>query len=156
MTNILKFIDDGNFKGSTVYIFNPTVIQEIHDTATGCRIVYLSGENFITGTSARQLKRSIQEELEQPIGYLKTAYTYRGHEGLRYVNVAHIISLTEASPIVKDGKTVETCQMVLDNEQFLKFYHSAGEIAYQVRRVLKRLDQDAEICCAPDEETEEE
>ena len=43
-----------------------------------------------------------------------------------------------------------------DDPGEIKINHEAHHVAYQIRRVMKRLDQDEEICCAPDDEGDSE
>ena len=161
MENIMKVVNAStNNKGQTHYILYPENIYELHDDVEGCRIHYGNGSNalFVENAKARQIKRSIQEQLEQPLGYLKTEYEYmKGHIGLRYFNVDHIAVIISQNPIQNEkNETVEVCAIVLEKGGTIKIYHPAHEVAYQIRRVMKRLDQDAEICCAPKAEQESE
>ena len=155
--NIFKFINDETHeKGHVAYILHPENIIEIHDTETGCLIKYANGDHTgeIKDVSARQLKRSIQEQLEQPLGFLKTEYTYMGHPGLRYFNVDHVAAV-KSRWVYRDGKRINLCEIELETVRDpVKIDHEAHEVAYQVRRIMKRLDQDQEICCAPETDTE--
>ena len=161
MQNIMKVVDAHNAnKGNTVYILYPEKIFEIHDIKKGCLLRfgqafggdYVEIENF----SARQVKRSIQEKVEQPVGYLKTEYTHEEHKGNRYILVDRISAILSQGTTIHNNETVDVCSIVIEGSRTVKIYHPAHEVAYQVRRVMDRLDQDAEICCAPSSEQESE
>ena len=159
MQNIMKIVDSSN-NGLTEYILRPENIIEIYDTSKGCEIYYasLKASAAIDGVSARQLKRSIQEKLDQPLGYLKTEYTaHDQHKGTRYFNVDHIAAVISHGTLDKDDKVIDVCSIVFEHGTApVKIYHSVHDVALQIRRVMKRLDQDQEICCAPEAEQESE
>ena len=159
MENIMKIVEASSKQ--THYIIYPERIFEIHDTDKGCLIGYtIGGVADIEGVSARKLKRSIQEQLDEPLGYLKTIYTYGDDQkGLRYFNVDYIAAVHSHGTVNRNGQIIDTCSIVMDlgeHHNKVKIDHAAHEVAYQIKRVLKRLDQDEEICCAPETETETE
>ena len=159
MTNIMKFLDSiSHNKGQTHYLFHPERIVSIHDTATGCRLIYEDfGRGEIEGFSARQIKRSIQEQVDEPMGFLKTEYVWKGHTGVHYFNVQRVLSIISVKPEIVNNKEQARCHMLLDySNGAYTILHPAQDVAYQIKRVLKRLDQDQELCCAPEEEAEEE
>ena len=150
MVDILKFIDR-QFKGQTHYVFQPDQITEMHDWDDGCRFSYAGGVGSIANVSARQFKRSLQDQLDEPLGFLKTDYAH----GVRYINVKHILSVISRKPYTDGAGTHHTCDVNIDEDTSYRFAGAAKDVAYQVRRVLKRLDQDEEICCLPEEEEAE-
>ena len=157
MQNIMKFID--GYLKQTVYLTYPETVYQIYDNEYGCHILIEGqGAANIEDHSARQFKRAIQERLEQPLGFLKTEYTYGDDiKGLRYFNVDYITKIASLPPIVRNDEQIEVCVITTkESPGNVKIYHSAHEVAYQVRRVMKRIDQDAEICCAPESEQESE
>ena len=157
MQNIMKVVDaNPNRKGQTQYILYPEDIYEIHDTKKGCFARYTGGSVELENVTARGLKREIQEALEQPLGYLKTEYEYEGHEGKRYFNVDHITAVLSHDKVNHGGDLVDVCSIVMKDDSVIKIYHSSFEVAYQIRRVMKRIDQDEDICCAPSSEQESE
>ena len=160
MLNILKIPDaDTNNLGKTQYILYPENIYDIHDLSDNkCQVYYAGGKGAVQvgDYSARKFKRYIQEGLDESIGFLKAEYTYNGYKGVRYCNVAHIAAVLSHDKVDHGGKLVDMCSIVFqDAGGPVKIYHPAHEVAYQIRRVMKRLDQDQEICCAPEAETEE-
>ena len=147
MQNIMKLVDLDN-NNRTHYILRPEEIYQIHDSAKGCVASYsYGGRVHIAGFTARQLKRSIQDQLdEHSLGYLKTAFEHQGHKGTRYLNVNHILSVMDignnrSKILIHIGQVVK-----------IEVEHSAQSAAYQIRRVLNRQDQDEEICCVPEPE----
>ena len=154
MQNIMKFVNSSTKQ--TMYVLYPENIYEIHDTAEGCWIGYSDdGEAYIDGFTARQVKRSIQEKLDQPLRYLKTEFTYAGHKGTRYFNVAKISAVISHGVVDRNNEKIEVCSIRLHSTPHeYKVDHPAHEVAYQIRRVMDKLDQDEEICCSPETETE--
>ena len=148
----------------TEYIFHPERVLEIHDFGKPgepvARMYFDSGYDpehrvvfQINGVSARDMKRSIQENVPEDIGFLKLDYNIEKHGkgARRYLNVDSIVSL-HAESVSKqvDGQTVTVGGTRLRGLG----YHIVVEgapfaIAAQIRRVLKRLDQDEEFCCDP-------
>ena len=160
MENIMKIVDIENaLNKTTKYILRPENIFEMFDDVDGCHIGYANdtASAVIEGISARGLKRSIQDKLEQPLGYLKTRYEYVNQKfGNRYFNVDHIAAVHSHGTLDRNNELIEVCSIVFERGGAIKIYHPAHEVAYQIRRVLKRLDQDEEICCAPKAEQESE
>ena len=150
MVDILKFIDR-EAKNLTHYVFKPDEITDMHDFNEGVEFAYAGGKGSIAGVTARQFKRSLQDQLDEPLGFLKTEYSH----GIRYINVSHILSVIERKPYTDDSGTHHSCIIIIDNNTKYSFTGAAKDVAYQVRRVLKRLDQDEEICCLPEVEEEE-
>ena len=155
MDNVMKLVDD---KSQTEYILYPERIREIQDNSTGCWISFAGsrGGVQIPNVSARKVKRSIQDRLEQSLGYLKAEYPGGGAEnGVRYFNVDYIASVISHGTVDRNGTLIEVCGILMeDGGHEIKIDHPAHEVAYQVRRVIRRLDQDEEICCSPETETE--
>ena len=166
--SIMKVLDA---LGATRYIFHPERVHEIRDAIVtkndrkkevGVQ-VWFSSESHVpiafVGVNARQVKRDIQANLDVSIGFLKVDFETPGIEkARRYINVESIL---EVKPT---GGAEKTTRAVIDRQetdQQRNFYvHIDAEpfdVAYQIRRVLQRLDQDQTLCCdKPEEETEEE
>ena len=156
--NILKFIDDtGTNRGNTQYIIHPDRIIDIYDTETGCYLRYANGRGHgeIKATTARGLKRSIQEQLDEPMGFLKTEYTHYVDPGKKYFNVNQVSAILAKSAKIVNNKPVQRCAIQTSDGEQHWMHHAAQDVAYQVRRIQRRLDQDEDICCAPDNEQEE-
>ena len=170
MEPVMKILDS---QGRTHYIFHPERVLDIQDAGKPdkpvAKMYFDPGlgpdhplEFRIEGITARGLKRSIQENVPEKIGFLKLDYntdTY-GKGARRYINVDSMISLygyTRSRQI--DGQTVEVEQAALTAQGFSVFIDAtAYNVAWQIRRVLKRLDQDEEFCCdapAAEEASEE-
>ena len=140
---ILKIPDSETKK--THYIFHPERIYDLTDTADGCLLRYGGVQNMATAadTSARQMKRLIQEQILDGMGFLKLESIYRNHKGKRYINVDHIAG------VVDHGNN--KCEIILEHhKQHFAVNEAAFDVAYQIRRVIKRLDQDQELCCEPE------
>ena len=146
---ILKLYDAGRKR--TVYIFYPENIYEIKDTPqgetpVGCEILYSQDDNIeikVADVSARKMKRSIQEQLEgnHNIGFLKLHTNTNGIIRLQYINVKHIAGL-----IAFDKR----CDIQMEyHDRIVRVEENPLEVAAQIRRVIKRLDQDQELCCTP-------
>ena len=146
---ILKLVNATDNK--THYVFFPERIFDLTDTAKGCLLSYSTDPSnvLIANTTARQMKRSIQEQIDHPMGFLKLESVYKGHKGKRYVNVDHIAGLIDHG-----DKTVVRYEHHITYD--FTVLEKAFDVAYQIRRVIKRLDQDAELCCEPTTETEAE
>ena len=117
--SIMKILDesrlDRNNQPLVKYILHPDRIFELHDSEKGCIIKYThpGGQALIKGHSARQIKRSIQDQLDHPIGFLKTEYTYQSHEGLRYFNVDHIAAVNSRTVFdTQLQKVVNRCEIL--------------------------------------------
>ena len=156
MNNIMKVPDLTS--GHTQYILYPDRIYEIEDTDKGAHLYYGDGNGgaHVANHSARDMKRSIQDQLDEPQGYLKTEYDLNGTTYKRYFNVNHIVGVQSHGTLDRNDKVIQVCTLLLQYGGVVKLYHSAHEVAFQIRRVLKRLDQDEDICCAPRSEEETE
>ena len=156
--NILKIPDaNPNNLGKTQYILYPERIYEICDIKEGCQVYYKHGALQIAGWKARRFKRYIQEEYDDgKIHFLKTEYNFNGFTGVRYFNVAHINAVHSHDKVDHGGNLTDVCSLIMENSGPVKIYHPAHEVAYQIRRIMKRLDQDEEICCAPSSEQDSE
>ena len=169
MEPVMKIVDSG---GRTHYIFHPERVLEIRDVGKpdkpAAQMFFDSaGEHTnrydysIDGITARDLKRNIQENVPDTIGFLKLDYNTDRHgpKARRYLNVDTIVSL-QATRINRqvDGQIVQVGGASLRGLGFgLVIEGAPFAIAAQVRRVLKRLDQDEEFCCdAPEPEAESE
>ena len=151
---ILKIQDSSERNKPNVYIFFPENIFELIDTSKGCLIRFSSDKNIdivAANVTARQMKRSIQEQLKEDheLGFLKLESTYSNHKGVRYINVKHIAGL------IDNGNN--QCDIYMEyHNRLIAIDESGQEVAAQIRRVIKRLDQDQELCCqaepAPTEE----
>ena len=150
---ILKVVDVLPIRHRTVFIFFPEKIFELMDTAKGCMINYTarSDKIVVAGVTARQMKRTIQEQLQDyhEIGFLKLHSDYQNHKGLRYINVNHI------SAVFDNGSQ---CEIKLEYHKDIISLDDANtlEVAAQIRRVIRRLDQDQEFCCKPEPAPEAE
>ena len=144
--------------GTTAWIpFPHTVFSIADEEGGGCRIFmdphpHNSAEYVIKGQSARDIKRSIQENTEEHIGFLKLsvgATTRKMYVNIFYVESLESISATKAQIRIRGGGNV--------NLGTLKVTADPTQLAYQLRRIVKRLEQDEEFCCeAPAEEEEAE
>ena len=169
MEPVMKIVDSA---GITHYIFHPERVFQIHDQGKPDKPVatmYFDGPSredhirfTIDGVTARDLKRSIQENVPDKIGFLKLDFlTERFGKGARrYINVDHIVSVN-AARIWKtiDGQSVQVGGAHVHGIDFAVVVEGAPfAIAAQIRRVLKRLDQDEDFCCEepPAEEAESE
>ena len=162
----------------THYIFRPEDIVEVYDTRKGVEFALpvLQGENgsrtligVVTEKNARDVKREIQEQADEPVAYLKLTDERIVENGRRYINAKYLVSAHPAKVFRQvDGKqaTVDGTLVSLDHHDV----HASGgqpgayidmipfEVARQIRRIQKRLDQDEDLCCttqaADEEETE--
>ena len=162
----------------THYIFRPEDIVEIRDIAKGVRVRLPAAQgefgghhaiSIVTEKNARDVKREVQEQHDEPIGYLKMTDERYVENGRRYINAKYVVSAHPAKVGTRiDGKyvTVDGAFVSIDH-----FYDDSGhesslpglhvaldpfEVARQIRRILRRLEQDEEICCAAAPEDEEE
>ena len=157
----------------THYIFRPEDIVDIRDTKKGVDLLLpvAQGEQgnyfpirVVTEKNARDVKREIQENADEPIGYLKMSDPVYGVEnGRRYINTRHIMSAHPAKvQRLVDGKyiTVDGTFVTIDHYGHgvigVAMDQVPFEVARQIRRVQKRLDQDEELCCTTQVAEEEE
>ena len=170
MEPVMKIVDS---KEVTHYIFHPERVLQIFDVGkpdkpAASMFFHNGSENenitylHIAGTTARGLKRSIQENVPEKIGFLKLDYNTDTHgpSARRYLNVDSIVSLHAFTRSRKiDGQTVEVEETELTGHGYeTSIEGTAQSVAAQIRRVLKRLDQDEEFCCeapAAEEASEE-
>ena len=150
----------------THYVPHPHRVVEIYDATVtapvtgkqvaGCSVV-LGHHTVLTvaGQSALKMKRSIQENTEQDIGFLKLDFsTTKFPKGLRFVNLDHVLELSVKDPSKPEagGLLVLDLDQVQDPHDY--FDHTVGVTgdyrvaALQMRRVLNRLDQDETLCCS--------
>ena len=155
MPNIMKIVDVGHNKPRTVYIMQPHKIIEIYDrydskpSAEEACVSFSHGAApfyCVKGINARNLKRDIQEKIDVPMGFLKMTYVTPNNPKARfYVNVERIAAI---EPQREDAnKTTLTIVGGLDDA--VKVDATPFDVAFQVRRVLKKLEQDEEFCCSP-------
>ena len=148
---IMKLLDD---KNNTVWIPHPHNVFEIEDIQGGCRIWLHPGSNEslpVKGQTARAVKRSIQENVEVPIYFLKTHYVATEKRTV-YLNTEYLM-FVEASE--KNNEPVALLHFEGTPTPFT-VEHDPTEVALQLRRIAKRFDQDQELCCSPPPEPEEE
>ena len=166
--SIMKVLDA---IGTTRYIFHPERVHEIRDAMVmnkdrkkeaGVQ-VWFSSESHVPihfiGANARQVKRDIQANLDVSIGFLKVDFETPGIEkARRYVNVESILEVrpTEVDP-KKTWAVIDRQETDLQRNFYVNIDAEPFDVAYQIRRVLQRLDQDQTLCCdTPEEEIEEE
>ena len=150
--NIMKIVD--SITDSTVYIMHPQDLHEIVDTPKGCILVYAASRIPVEvhGRSALSLKREIQERLDEPLNFLKLEYTDTGgNAGTRYLNIHDVAGVRT----YKNGDKEIGVVVYARHTGELKTMATPIDLARQVRRILLKLDQDQEICCAPTEADEE-
>ena len=169
MEPVMKIVDAVD--GRTKYIFNIKGLHDIHDVGKPDKPIAAirfdaNDENShlqsfrVAGVTARDMKRSIQENFPDELGFLKLDYSDAryGPQARRYLNVTQVIAISPA----RFGKLVDGQRVLVGGARI----QTKGEViivegapfalAAQVRRVLKRLDQDEEFCCeAPEPEAEE-
>ena len=123
---ILKIQDSSKNQKPNVYIFFPENIFELIDTDTGCLIRYSSDKKIeatVSNVTARQMKRSIQEQLKEDheLGFLKLESNYYNHKGVRYINVKHI------SGLIDNG---EQCDIHMEyHDRLIRLQESGQEVA---------------------------
>ena len=164
MPAIMKLV---NYNGATQYIPHPGRLLEIRDHfgspledgVAGCRVSWDEGRfnshrTHMPNVTARQMKRSIQDGVEDPVYFIKFEYDHpKIKKGLRYINVDHL-RVIEPATITKDvdGKQVKINGTRIHTTNEARFNidveHPLSEVAVQVRRVLKRLEQDQDLCCS--------
>ena len=156
--------------GVTQYLFHTERVLEILDVGKPekpAAIMYFDNSHEVghwesyrlEGVTARYLKRTIQDNASDKVGFLKLDYNTETHGkgARRYVNVDWIMSI-RALNFTKtvDGQKVTVGGALIRGKDL--YVHVEGApfaVAAQVRRVLKRLDQDEEFCCdAPEPEAE--
>ena len=160
---IFKFTDSNG----THYNPHPERVIEISDVkytdprtlkkVEGCQVLFY-GEGFHHSLplSARALKRSIQENTDVEIGFLK--FSHQVQKGNRYINVAHVADFV-IDTTGKGHLYLEHIDKNYDNPWRITITAPTDplQVALQLRRVVNRLEQDDELCCnAPPAPAEEE
>ena len=153
----------------TVYIFHPERVHDITDAgkpgAPAAVMAYYVESEFDTndfryfsveGISARDLKRSVQDNVTEGLGFLKLTASRTdlyGPQARRYINVDDIVYLSSVRIFKQiDGKEVQVGGAKIETKhESITVEGAPFAIAAQIRRVLKRLDQDEEFCCAADD-----
>ena len=167
MEPVMKISDR---QGITHYIFHPERVAQILDVGKPDKpeaIMYFDGPSredhlrfHIDGFTARDLKRAIQENAQDKVGFLKLDYNTdrHGKGARRYINVDHIVSVNAA----RVWKTIDNQSVQVGGADVhgidlsVQVEGAVFAIAAQIRRIIKRLDQDEEFCCdAPEAEAEE-
>ena len=155
MEPVMKVVDT---KGKTHYLFNLSEVKFIRDGADGSAVIGINDNYYydvhVKGANARTIKRSIQENLDEQLGFLK--WELPNGKGRRYDNVRTIQSVRPYIHAVRrDGKLVEEEHTSL-LPTGIGIAAPAQAVAAQIRRVLKRLEQDEEFCCSEETPAEEE
>ena len=153
----------------THYIFRPEDIVEIYDgELDDARVVAIIPRaaaapiHIVTDKNSRDIKREIQANSDEPIGYLKLDDEQHVKKGRRYINAKYIV----ATRPKKVRLSVEGSDTEIVDGSLLSIDHHSGsttlvaadpfEVARQIRRILIRLDQDEDLCCAAEAADEEE
>ena len=150
----------------TFYIFHPERIHGISDFgkpgAPAASLTFYTNTQYdrnhgcvVEGISARDMKRSIQENVPESIGFLKLSLPTDRHgpQARRYINVDDIVYISS----VRLSRTIDGQKVVVGGSKIHTLHHTITvegapfAIAAQIRRVLKRIDQDEEFCCAADD-----
>ena len=161
--------------GDTFYIPHPHRVVQLYDDwhnnknsgkrEKGCIVFMASsatkGLFHVANITARQMKRSIQENTDQKIGFLKVTWRKNETELFnRYINVDHVISLRKpynGKPYLELDNDDSAKELFGNHIHRVEFpIDNVDVIALQLRRVVARLDQDEELCCAPPEEDDSE
>ena len=152
----------------THYIFRPEDIVQVYDDelddVAGVAIVPRAAQpiHIVTDKNARDIKREIQANSDEPIGYLKLDDEQHVKKGRRYINAKYIV----ATRPKKVRLSVEGSDTEIVDGSLLSIDHHSGsttlvaadpfEVARQIRRILIRLDQDEDLCCGAEAADEEE
>ena len=144
--------------GQTAWIPFPHTVFSITDEPNGGSRLHMdphpnnSAEYVVKGVSARDMKRSIQENTDEHIGFLKLSVGTTARK--MYMNTFYIESVESLSAT----KSVINIRGGGGNALgVLTVTADPAQLAYQLRRIVKRLDQDEEFCCdepAGEEEAE--
>ena len=130
--------------GQTVWIPFPHTVYTITDEVNGNSSIGMdpgpaSGASYLVkGMSARDLKRSIQENVDEDIGFLKMSQ--RDTALNTYMNVFYVKGVESVS-----AKKARIHVRGADHSWVVA--HDPTQLALQLRRIVKRMDQDEEICC---------
>ena len=135
--------------GQSAWIPFPHTVYTISDQPSGDSYITMdpSPNSFagytVKGVSARDLKRSIQENVDEHIGFLKMNVADTTMK--IYVNVSHVKSIDSVS--AKKARIHARA-----SEYAWVVAHDPAQLALQLRRIVKRMDQDEEICCTGQDE----
>ena len=155
--------------GKTIWILHPHRVFDIIDNKDkkSCTMYFTphletAPDNIVVdGFTARQLKRSIQENVDTPINFLKSVY-YAKHQGnivplITYINTDYLVYLTETEIDKGHNNTVPGTELHFESitHKYI-LEHDHTHIALQLRRIAERLDQDEELCCTTHPSAEEE
>ena len=167
MEPVMKFDD---YQGITRYLFHAERVHDIHDLGKPGKPLAsmrfdVNNENSvlseyrIAGITARDLKRNIQDNEPEKLGFLKLSYNtdFHGPQARRYLNVVHVVSVSPGRIYrMIDGQRTEFgAAMIQTRSDTITVEGAPFAVAAQIRRILKRLDQDEEFCCdAPESEAE--
>ena len=171
---IMKIHDEVH--GKTVYIPHPNRVAQIYDASfqhshnnpnlprtPGCFIELSAPKDYgriaIKNVSARKLKRSLQENAGENMGFLKMTFTSKHvPKGIRYVNIDHVLSLNVSKEGTATLEIDDVYRSVHGSESHIRITDEASLIALQMKRIVDKLEQDEELCCAapPEEEDDSE
>ena len=149
----------------THYIFHPEDIVEIYDDELDDAAVVViipraaRQIHIVTDKNSRDIKREIQANSDEPIGYLKLDDERVVKNGRRYINAKYIVATRPKKVSVSIHEPlVDGSLLSIDHHGRSTALVAADpfEVARQVRRILIRLDQDEDICCATEAADEEE
>ena len=141
-----------------VWIPFPHEVHHIYESPNfdGCALEmsahHEAGHIKIKGHTARQVKREIQENVDVETGFLKTFYVRDGKTYNQYYNVKFLEYMESSKD--RDDKPI-TLLHFRDSKHIEKLLHDPAQVALQLRRIIKRLDQDEELCCVPPAAPEE-
>ena len=149
--------------GKTAWILHPHRVFFVidHVTKDGCELrlsphletVEAGGDFNISGYTARQIKRSIQENVDTPIYFLKSVY-YSKHQGQDvprniYFNTDYLSFITETEINKNPQPSVPGTALHFEaSKHAWMLEHDHIHVATQLRRIANKLDQDEELCCS--------
>ena len=147
--------------GHTMYIHKPNDIAFIQDTKDGLTIGF-PAEGFHrayikTDLNARGFKRDIQDNSSEETAWLKVNLEDVSKTARIYVNSKYIVAIEGYSsyPNGREAEPVFYSRFVMHSAIDLSFKMHPGEANRQLNRVLSRLEQDEDVCCAGIVEPEE-
>ena len=130
--------------GQTVWIPFPHTVFTINDVSDGSTTITMDPDQAsvafynVKGVSARDMKRSIQENVDEHVGFLKLD---QGDTKLKlYMNVLYVKGVESVS-------AKKAYIHVRSSEYVWHVAHEPTQLALQLRRIVQRMDQDEEICC---------
>ena len=149
--------------GKTIWILHPHRIFYILDSKDkkSCDLFMSPHLNTsesksyinIAGYSARQLKRSIQENVVEPMHFLKSVHPITHNNTTSeinvYFNVDHLVYITETEINKSPQPSVPGTALHFEGTKHtFKLEHDHKHVALQIRRIANKLDQDEELCCS--------